>query len=323
MLREFAIEPTMLDRWDKYSRIVQDCGVEHGRLISDFPNQWRKMVWEAFIANEKRSARESELMLHDLKTRLPGRLVPSARRYDFKDATLDWLKQAEREHQRKPFSAIVATENPRKYPPVLVASELDKDDDDCAWKVKREISIPRTPAAIADLARTLFAISRQVRLVDYNMAPEASRFKRSLQEILRVLSEVNGNIRNVEFHIERKTDEAFFVTKCGSEWRRILPVGVELKVYRWKQRPGGRELHRRFILTDRGGIWIDHGIDAGQEGERTDVGLVTEEIRKARWEDYDRSRNDGSGNPTDTTFELIDAYTVNGNGCSRMQLAGA
>jgi len=43
MLQEFAIDPTMLGGWEQYSRVVQDCGVEHGRLISDFPNRWRKM----------------------------------------------------------------------------------------------------------------------------------------------------------------------------------------------------------------------------------------------------------------------------------------
>jgi type I restriction enzyme R subunit len=99
----------------------------------------------------------------------------------------------------------------------------------------------------------------------------------------------------------------------------MLPNGIELRVYRWKQRLGGPELHRRFILTERGGMWIDQGLDAGKEGERTDVGLVTEEIRRGRWEDYDRSRKDVSGNPADTTFELIDAFAVNGSGCSRME----
>ena len=180
MLREFAIDPTMFDGWEKYSRIVQDCGVEHGRLISDFPNRWRKMVWEAFVANPKRTARESQLMEYDLQTRSPGRLIPSCRRYDFNDKSLDWLMQAEREHQQKPFCAIVAAANPRSSSSVLIASELDKDDDRCAWKVKREDSIPRTPAALAGLGRPLFAISKQVRLVDYNLAPEALRYQEKL-----------------------------------------------------------------------------------------------------------------------------------------------
>jgi hypothetical protein len=319
MLQEFAIDPTMLGGWEQYSRVVQDCGVEHGRLISDFPNRWRKMVWEAFIANPSRTARESELMLYELEKRLPARLIPSARRYDFNDKSQDWLRQAEREHRLKPFRAIVARSNPRNSADVLMASELDKEDDNCKWKVKREDSIPRTPAAIAGLGRALFAISKQVRLVDYNLAPEALRFTKSLREILRVLSDANRNTRCVELHIEKKTDEIFFVGKCNSEWARIVSGGVELRVYRWKQRLGGPELHRRFILTERGGIWVDKGLDAGKEGEITDVGLVSEEIRKGRWEDYNRSRKDAGGNPVDTTFELVDAFTVNVTGCCRMQ----
>ena len=320
MLREFAIDPTMFDGWEKYSRIVLDCGVEHGRLISEFPNRWRKMVWEAFLANPRRTARESELMQYDLQTQLPSRMIPAARRYDFHEPNLDWLKQAEREHQQKPFTAIVAAANPRNAPRVLIASELNKADKTSLWRDEREGSIPRTPAAIAGLARPLFAISKHVRFIDYNLAPEALRYKRSLQELLSVLANVNQGIRRVEVHIERKTDETFFLGKCNSEWLRMLGNGLELEIYRWKQRQDGPELHRRFILTERGGIWIDQGLDAGKPGEVTDVGLVSEEIRSQRWRDYDRTRTDANGARVETTFELVDAFKVNCSGCTQMQM---
>ena len=99
----------------------------------------------------------------------------------------------------------------------------------------------------------------------------------------------------------------------------MIPGGVELQVFRWKQRPGGRELHRRFILTERGGIWIDQGLDAGNTGEMTDVGLMLEQVRLERWQDYDRVRTDGAGGRLNTTFEFVDAFRVNSSGCSRIQ----
>jgi len=189
----------------------------------------------------------------------------------------------------------VARSNPRNSADVLMASELDKKTITASGG-KTEDSIPRTPAAIAGLGRALFAISKQVRLVDYNLAPEALRFTKSLREILRVLSDANRNTRCVELHIEKKTDEIFFVGKCNSEWARIVSGGVELRVYRWKQRLGGPELHRRFILTERGGIWVDKGLDAGKEGN-IGRGLGVGGDPQGKVEDYNRSRKDAGGNP--------------------------
>lgn len=67
----------------------------------------------------------------------------------------------------------------------------------------------------------------------------------------------------------------------------ILPLGIQLRIIRWQQKDGGDKPHARYILTERGGIRYDYGLDEGEEGDQaTDVSLISEETRGKRWMDY-------------------------------------
>ena len=50
MIYEFAVDPSAVNNWQRFRYIYDQCGVEHGRLISRFPHKWRKMVIAACVS---------------------------------------------------------------------------------------------------------------------------------------------------------------------------------------------------------------------------------------------------------------------------------
>ena len=199
MIYEFALDPHILTRWETYDRLVNDCGVEKGRLIADFPNRWKAMVMEEVLTNPETSPLDSQRILFHLQHRVAPKLVATNRNYVLSDS--DWLGQAVRAHDGgQPFRAIVSDSNPTAHPKVIVAAALDRDADPL-WKVPKSGSIPRRPYDLAALARPLFKISREVRFVDPHFKPEEPRYQDSLAAFLSTLRAANARISCVEFHL--------------------------------------------------------------------------------------------------------------------------
>lgn len=57
-----------------------------------------------------------------------------------------------------------------------------------------------------------------------------------------------------------------------------LPANVQIKFFVWREREGGDRYHRRYVLTERGGIYVEGGLDRGTEGQTTDIGLLGEKV---------------------------------------------
>ena len=88
----------------------------------------------------------------------------------------------------------------------------------------------------------------------------------------------------------------------GRDELRLL-VGVKLSIHRWERLPQGEGLHPRYILTERGGIRLDWGLDTGRQGETTDVSLLDATLWQKRWESFQL---------TSTVFCLKDCVTIAG-----------
>ena len=74
-------------------------------------------------------------------------------------------------------------------------------------------------------------------------------------------------------------------------------------LFRWKKKEKGEGIHARYVLTEKGGVKIDWGLDTGPEGVTTDVSLMGESLWEKRWKNYQE---------TSETFDLIDKITISG-----------
>ena len=309
----FAIDPNILTTWQSYSYVVQDCGVPHGRLIADYPNRWRKMVSEAAKACAQRTELDYTRIEYHLQHEVPAKLVTRNGAYNHQNN--DWLAQAESEHAKNAFRAIVSSTNPRSVARVLKISALDKENDPY-WQVEPYMRAEREPTVLASAARFLFAISKKVKFVDPNFGLEALRFRISLNAFLSTIRAANSGLVEVEYHFRQKSAAEFFaeqLKKPPVSQPLNVPRGMRVRFVRWKQLPGGDDLHPRYLLTDRGGMTYDVGLDAGKAGEKTKIYRMSEQDREETWNQYETNPKDTLGRPCPTCFEFVDDFTTVGN----------
>lgn len=308
MLFEFAVEPEVMTSWHNVRLLSNLFGLEHARLISKFPSKWQREVCEACDRRpdlgdvEKKRIKEKVFLLG-------AKLVSTGRPYT---PTKLWLENAESEHIRRPFRAIIATTNPRAHTFILDVDSLDESVG--LWNVPREVKVPREPRLMATCVSLLFEMSRSILFVDPNFKPEAVRFRRPLIEFLTVACDVTQrtgrSFNRIEYHLKSVCNLSFFVNECRRSLLPRIPKGCEITFFRWKRLKPGEDLHPRYVLTDMGGIRFDCGLDDGEPGETTDAGLLSQALYVERWEDFQQTPTSGRS----ATYDLVDRIRVVGGG---------
>jgi hypothetical protein len=255
-------------------------GFGRGRIVSRYPKKWRSLVWEAF------GARGSEIEQKRIETLLTQLLTPEVRRQDHVwNAGQDWLANAETEHARRPFHAILARQNPRARAEVLVADDV-LEGTPPAWNAPASLLVARTAAAMAQCVTPMLRAATRVLFIDPHFRASRARCRNPLAAWLR---EIPGGA-TIELHAANATDNApdwtYFRTECENGLPGILMPGTEIAVRRWKNRAGGEMLHNRYILTDVGGVQFGVGLDEGDQGTTDDVALLEANVFNRRFQDF-------------------------------------
>ncbi len=276
MIHEFAVEPKALGGWGPLWIALEQFGVHHGRMISRFPKKWERMVWE-FI---NRCPPRQKLMLVERLRGLKSKLISTGRHYDPGE---DWLPNAEREHQRRPFRAIICADNPTSATHLLTEAELHEANE--IWAIPRERTVPRVAKDLARTVAPLIEIADHLLLVDPHFRPE-QRFTEALEEFLAAAHRGGRTLARIEYHVEYVDWWPTYCDECRRWLPQRIPNGVELRIVAWRERAGGEKLHPRYILTDRGGMRLEVGLDSGDPGQTTDVGLLDLRLYLQRWADF-------------------------------------
>src|SRR4051812_26173081 len=96
MIREFALEPGLLNNWSNVRFYLGRFGVAQARLIARFPRRWEQMVLDGLT-----SCRPVErLRIVEALKQARDRLLSRHHQYD---ESRDWLENAEEEHTQRPF----------------------------------------------------------------------------------------------------------------------------------------------------------------------------------------------------------------------------
>ncbi len=185
----------------------------------------------------------------------------------------DWLTNAEAEHGRRLFRAILAKDNPRRHDDVLLGGDVE--DDTPLFKIEGNITIPRSAREIATLVVPVLQCAREILLIDPHFRAKRGQGQ-LVKELLAVAIQDQGtsSLERVEIHaqykVERDDKEGVENEKKSFEadTRRLeqsIPKDMKIRYVRWsaKSNPDER-FHNRFILTDRGGLQFGDGLDAGK-----------------------------------------------------------
>lgn len=303
MLYEYAIEPECLNNWDKFASITSGLGVSQGRLVSRFPENWFKKVERAC---RNFTFRQRKQMGDELARIRKSAHKKSDRQYD---SNSKWITNAIAQHEDKPFHAILSENSDSENDCVIKPSEQLLSCHK-KWCVEREKAVPRELEEITKAISPLMEISNKIIFVDRNFSPANSRWKESFSKILRVATQNRSPKPTLEYHFVIEAErmriggnDFSFGDYCRKKLVSLIPAAVQIRLCRLERREGGEGIHPRYILTNRGGMRIDWGLDSGKPGESTDVGLMDSGLWKQRWNEYLNA---------DQTFELLDEVTLVG-----------
>ncbi len=289
MAYEYAIEPEALVEDQNRRYLVDNMGVGTGRLVAQYPEDWLEKVRHAC---DQHQPVEQLRVTRDLDV-LRKRLVKTNRPYG---GHLVWLSNALNAHEHEPFRAIVAGTSEVTHDAILTVSQLRSDTP--GWEIPGDGKIQRTAEEMANIAQPLLRLSSVILFVDQHYKSNVT-FGRPLSEFLKH-AQKGKKAHKIEYHLNAETREDIFVQGLEKQ-RRFLPFdnGVSMVFVRWKKIDEGENQHPRYILTNRGGLRFDYGLDEGHGS--TDWNRLGENLWRDRLAQF---------NPSMGVYELVDAFKV-------------
>lgn len=291
MIHEYALDPDVISDWQNFRYFVDSFGVSEGRLISQFPKHWKRLVYEA--VGKKHPTAIERARIEERLRRIDDRLLKKSRHFI---GEKDWISNAVETNNAQPFYAIITTQKQQGTNNLLIAEDVDKDNP--LWNIKAQKSVPRTASDLAQAVRPLLEIAEEIIFIDPYFYPNEIRFRRPLEKFLQTALPNSSKIKRIEYHVKVKFENESqrityghnFDTACQDKLPSIIPDGFSVTFIRWKERQGGKDFHARYILTERGGVLIENGLDDDDDdgGKFTSVVLLSSEIHQQIWNDFQK-----------------------------------
>lgn len=189
MIYEYALEPALVVDWAlaRIGRCVGQFGLDHRRLVSDFPKDWKGRVYADFLARydydyEHPDVTNARPVLDAFLQILTDCMVP--RRIDLPQES-GWLNEAVKEHSQRPFHAIFARERAESSPPDVITERNLDDVRDKHWWLPTIRTTLKSAPDIALKLRPLLQAASQIFIVDPYFDASKARFRETFAEIMR------------------------------------------------------------------------------------------------------------------------------------------
>lgn len=301
MLYEYAVEPDAMGDWQSFRYLFDKFGAGEGRLIAKYPESWVEMVWEACAGASPGEKSRIQEKLGALRKKL----LKTKRDYV---TTKPWMENALAAHEAEPFRAII-TKSPSGDSCVLAGDDLGEDAP--LWKVERDGKVARTAAELAKIAASLLHHSGEVMFVDQHFSPTMKHI-RPLAAFLSA-ARLGKKLSRIEYHLNALDAASKFAAELqGRKGRLDLQTGEAVIFVRWKNKEDGDRQHPRYVLTNRGGIRFDYGLDE-EENITTDWSRLSDELWKERRDQF---------KPGSTYFQFEDAWKVMLTGVTQVNWNG-
>jgi len=294
MIYEFALHPKLVAQWHdrkEYLFFNEKFDIRYGRVISQYPKRWKKLVWQEFSLGSESNNQNAEGRLSALLEQLC--LYSVKRQSSFVEVD-DWLERTEKEHRLRPFRAILSLKNPRANPAVLTLEELQDGKCDL-WFIPECGVVDRTPEALAEAVKPLLRISKEITFVDPYFNPRERRFRKTLRAFLSILKDSVHLPSKLKISLCTSLERYFkgsiewtpeeekrvfhkFRNDCEKLLPSLVPKDLCLKIVIFKKKPFGEKLHNRYILTDVAGAIFGTGLDMEDTGDASSFGGQGEDI---------------------------------------------
>lgn len=306
MLKECAVEPGVFARREHFRYLEEKFGIGEGRFISRYPKHWRELVWQA-CKSSNASTMERKWIEERLRWLPKSKFLKSKRSYQEGSGWIENVLVSDRETE---FDVIVTLElqpNPR----AVLAEALDESTP--VWGVPRDGTVLRTAEDLVGVVSALLRRASTILFVDQHFTPE-TRFGKPLTKFLEAARGGTAPSK-IEYHLSsEKTGTAeWFSQQLGTQRRFLkLQPNDEIVFVRWDARSCEENMHARYVLTNRGGIGFDYGLD---EGAGTTAWV---RLSEPLWEQSMREYR-----PDTAPFGFVDAWKVNSEGVVPVSWKGA
>jgi hypothetical protein len=211
-------------------------------------------------------------LVHKLQRAKTEALISSGRNYD--PSAGDWLDNALHQQAIEPFHAIIASENRGERDFILVVGEID--DAHPLMVAPHNWQVERVGAVLAEAMSPLLASAKKVLFVDRFFNIENARYKETLGAALAVIAANGVNVRceiHYAEHDSRPPPE--LVEQNAGRWLKgIIPAGMSIALFGWREKAGGADFHARDLLTDRGGMNVEAGFSAEGSHQKVRLSLL-------------------------------------------------
>ncbi len=290
--------------WRWFREINREVGFENGRLIAQFPKSWKKAVikkaWDLVQSGVNKDIKVASLVERMRSPDFDAKLLLSSRNYDSSEGT--WLDRALA--QKEPFDAILANESHPSTDYIRIGEDYFEDE---RYSSITQGRFPRTTTGLLGPCLRILSNATEVKVIDPYFRPDDPRKMRPLLGLLAMIAESDSGIKQVELHTARSDN---FSQSTVNNWRRELlgaiPYDLRVKIHFWAARPGGENLHPRFVLTDKAGLKFDYGFDEGDSsGESTIVDVLIDSLRRQIWGEYCLESGTFAINQNDHVIDVV------------------
>jgi hypothetical protein len=275
MLHEFAVEPSLLNNWARFRYVTEKFDFHQGRLISRYPRKWVRMVYESLEGVSEIDRKKIEIKLQGIDAKM------ISRKNDW-DVDLNWLQNAEQEHGKQAFHAILSAENPRNHCHVL--REQDLDESVPLWNIPDQRTIQRNATEMANTLEPIFRIAKKLVFVDPYFDSAKKTAVNALKAYLHHCKTLPDYPEIIFF--TKDNGNCNFQQECEQKLANLIPIGKKITLAYCAAQSGSDGLHNRYVLTDRGGVSLGWGLDEGSAGQTDDVGLLAQAVYAQRWDQY-------------------------------------
>lgn len=298
MLSIFAIDPQICQNLDWFRYCTEHCQPSLGRAIADLPpGEWLREALNCIngLVSDRQMRSVKGQSLKRRLDRVRDRLVDRpGTDWDYMEER--WIPNAEREHRRAPFAAVVSPEyggadtaNHEYHPD-------DLDEDVVAWNTPNGLDITRARTEFTAAILPMLLVAREIHFLDRSFNVDAnSLYTRNYQQILRDLT-VCDLFPSITIHCcpqQPGVTDAHFEGELARHYAALIPVSTVLTCVLWQvdgeiQR-GAHPFHNRYVLSDRCGVMVGYGTDSANAAtdapdtvQMIDAGLFATKLKHCR-----------------------------------------
>jgi hypothetical protein len=173
-----------------------------------------------------------------------------------------------------PFHAILASENPDAHPFIVTVDELDETHP--LMNAPHDDRVARDASTLAGEMSLLLKCAKSILFVDTYYDPFNVKYQKTLRECLKLVHASNPRaVCEIHHYDKPRSPSAESIEReARNKFGNVIPAGMTVTIYRWRQKEHGEDFHARCLLTDKGGIRIDAGFSAEGNHQTTPINLM-------------------------------------------------